>query len=217
MTNSLNAIDFKYLLLEYYKKLQLNEEEAFTLLLIDHLLMQGNKFITGENLSLKMSVDSTKVDEILVSLSTKGYLTYDVLDNGDMQASIEPLKGRLYREFEKDFAKNKQNLNDVERNRLLTELYSYFERRLGRVLSPIENEYISKWLDDAYTSEMIKNALEDCIAAGKKNIKTIDKALRSNRVREDIKKEGYSGVNEDWNKSIEETIAIAKTKWIDDD
>ena len=72
-------------------------------------------------------------------------------------------------------------------------------------------------MDDSYSVKDIKDALEDAIASGKKTAKSIDRILRSNRAREDISKEGYSGVNDQWNKDIEKTIEIAKTKWIVDD
>ena len=78
-------------------------------------------------------------------------------------------------------------------------------------------DVIGNWLDDAYEEEEIRNALEDAIAKRRKSFKSIDKILRAGRTRNDIDKEGYSSVNDQWSKDIEHTIEIAKTKWIDDE
>ena len=51
------AIDFRFLLLENYKKLKISENQLAIILMIDHLLSQGNPFITADLLSLKMSLD----------------------------------------------------------------------------------------------------------------------------------------------------------------
>ena len=48
-------------------------------------------------------------------------------------------------------------------------------------------------------------------------MKSVDKTLRSGRAREDIAREGYTGVSETWNADIERTIEIAKARWISDD
>ena len=51
------AIDFRFLLLENYKKLRISENELAIIFMIDHLVSQGNPFITADLLSLKMSLD----------------------------------------------------------------------------------------------------------------------------------------------------------------
>ena len=52
----MEALDFRYLLLEYYKKLRLSENEVMVILMIDHLLEQKNTLITPDLLSLKMNI-----------------------------------------------------------------------------------------------------------------------------------------------------------------
>ena len=42
------AIDFRYLLLENYRKLKLTEKELATIFMIDHLISQGNPFVTAD-------------------------------------------------------------------------------------------------------------------------------------------------------------------------
>ncbi len=64
------AIDFRFLLLENYKKLKINEKEFVTLFMIDHFISLGNPFVTADLLSLKMSLDVKEIDKTLVSLLT---------------------------------------------------------------------------------------------------------------------------------------------------
>jgi len=216
MVTSLPALDFRYLLLENYKKLGLSENEVIVLLMSDHFLKQKNPLITADLLSLKMGIPVKDIDKILVGLVKKGLVEYDT-SGESMKTSLRPLEEKLYKQFELTLAKERASLNSAERNKSLSELFAYFEKRLARAITPIEKEAITNWLDDSYSVKDIKDALEDAIAFGKKSAKSIDRILRSNRAREDISKEGYSGVNDQWSKDIEKTIEIAKTKWIVDD
>ena len=51
---------------------------------------------------------------------------------------------------------------------------------------------------------------------GKKTFRAIDKLLLQWQTRDDIEKAGVSGASDKWDKNIEETLKIAKAKWIDD-
>lgn len=208
-------LDFKYLLLDNYKKLGLNEEDAIVLLMLEQLINQGNKVVTADLLSLKMQYEAKKIDSILVSLLKRGYIVYD-FEGYQMLTSLDPLKKKLYALLEKEIAENNANLVSAERAEALSRLYAYFEKRLSRTLSPVEMDFIQGWLSDGFSEDEIKGALDDAYIAGKRKIKSVDKALRSNRARADIAKEGYTGISESWNEDIEKTIEIAKTKWVKD-
>lgn len=213
---SMEALDFRYLLLEYYKRLNIQEDALSVILMIDHLTKQNNSFITADLLSLKMNYKVKEIDAILTRLIDDGFLSYEVVGK-DMITTLEPLRQRLYKLFQLAAAKDKQNLASEERSRILQGLHAYFEKRLSRTLSPLESDMLSTWLDDGFSQDEIELALEEAIATGKRQFKNVDRSLRTHRRRGDIDKEGYSGVNEKWSKSIEETIAIAQTKWLTDD
>ncbi|MBQ4255704.1 MAG: DnaD domain protein [Bacilli bacterium] len=213
---SMEALDFRYLLLEYYKKLGIDENSLAVILMIDHLSKQNNNFITADILSLKMNLKVKEIDAILANLLKREFLSYDVKGK-DMCTTLEPLRQKIYNVFQLAVTKDKQNLASEERSVLLQQLYSYFEKRLKRTLSPIESDMFSTWLDDGYSLEEIESALEESIASGKKTFKVIDRNLRTYRRRGDIDQEGYSSVDDDWDKDLAKTIEIANTKWLDDD
>jgi hypothetical protein len=58
--------------------------------------------------------------------------------------------------------------------------------------------------------------MRDCLSKGKKTFKSIDKLLYQWQTRDDIQKTGLSATSDKWDKNIEETLKIAKAKWIDD-
>lgn len=58
--------------------------------------------------------------------------------------------------------------------------------------------------------------MRECLSKGKKTFRSIDKLLLQWQTRDDIEKAGVSGASDKWDKNIEETLKIAKAKWIDD-
>ena len=77
MSNSqMDAIDYRYLLIEHYKKLRLSENELCVLLLIQQLLQQKNTLITPDLLSMKMNLEVKEIDKIFVSLIERGLLQF---------------------------------------------------------------------------------------------------------------------------------------------
>ena len=94
---------------------------------------------------------------------------------------------------------------------------SIFEKELKRTLSPAEFQKIREWISLGYSEEVIIDALHEALSLNKRSIRSIDKILLKRTTRQDMKKEGYTTVSESWNKDIEQTIAIANEKWVEDD
>ncbi len=215
-TSVLDAIDFRYLLIENYKKFGINEKQLAVIFFIDHLLRQKNTLVTTDLLALKMSLPVSEIDQILVELLNKNILEFDNAGS-QMKTTLEPLKKRLYREFQISLIKDHEAVNSTEISGQIQNIYQVFEKEFGRTLSPLEFSRIREWVSVGYTDEVIINALHEAFANNKKSIRSIDKVLLKWATREDVSKEGYSALNEQWNKDIEKTIAIAQTKWVDED
>lgn len=210
----MEALDFRYLLLEYYRKLRLNENELAVLLMIDHLLGQKNTLVTPDLLSLKMSLSSQELDKIFVDLMDKGYLIFDTGKN--IKVSLKPLKKKLYETFELTLAKEHETKISEEKTRVLQNIYQVFEKELSRPLSPLEFSLIGEWVDHGFSDETIIEALRVALSKGKKTLKSVDKILLQWQARDDIEKTGITSVKDDWDQDIEKTMEIIKTKWIDD-
>ena len=208
------AIDFRFLLLENYKKLKLREDELAVLFMVDHLIGQGNPFITADILSLKMTLDVKTIDSILAGLLTKGFIEY-VSKGKKTITTLDPLKEKLFREFQMSVSKEASNKKD--REEVLSNIYATFENELNRPLQAMEFSLIREWVDFGYSDEMIVNALKEALSQGKKSLRSVDKILLSWAKREDLETEGKTPIDDDWTKNLEETIRIAKTPWLDDD
>ena len=215
MANDYKAINFDYLLIEHYKDLNINESELAVILVVNHLLKQHNDIITAEDLSFKMNLDSKKIDEILSNLVTKNIVDL-VFDKKGAKLSLQPLKNKLFQQLKLDIYKEeerqKEDIQEMAQN-----VYALFEKELKRTLSPLEVSRIQEWFA-TNNEEDISNAIKDLKSSGKKvSICAVDKILLAKAKSNEINQEGVTAINENWNKNLEETIKIAKTKWLDDD
>ena len=210
------AIDFRFLLLENYKKLKISENQLAIILMIDHLVAQGNPFITADLLSLKMSLDIKEIDNLLADLLTRGFVEYATVNNKTV-TSLNPLKEKLYREFQISISKENEAKGNAKINEALNNIFATFEQELGRQLSPLEISRIREWVALGYSDEIIINALKEAISQGKKSLRSVDKILLSWAKREEVESEGKTAIDDEWTKNLEETIRIAKTPWLDDD
>lgn len=210
----MEALDFRYLLLEYYKKLKISENELAVIFMVDHLLSQKNTLVTPDLLSLKMNLSTKELDKIMVGLIEKNFLVYDI--GKKTKISLKPLQKKLYEAFQLSLAKEQEISSSEEKSQYMSNIYEVFERELKRSLSPLELSLINEWVNDGFSDETIINALHETLRKGKKTLKSVDKLLVQWKTRDDIEKEGISNVKEVWDDDIEKAMEIAKTKWIND-
>jgi DNA replication protein len=215
MSNSQrDAIDYRYLLIEYYKKLRLTENELSVILMIEHLLQQKNTLITPDLLSMKMNLDVKEIDKIFVVLIERGLLVFDT--GKKIKVSLKPLYKKLLDTFTQEMVEDDEAKNDKEKAEAISSVKEAFEKEYKRSLSPLENSLIDDWIAHGYPAERIIDAMKECLSKGKRTFKSIDKLLLQWQARDDIEKTGVSATSDKWDKNIEETLKIAKAKWIDD-
>lgn len=207
------ALDFRYLLIENYRKLKIKENELATIFVIDHLLSQGNVFVSADLLALKMNLDIKEIDTILANLITKGYFEYK-LEGKKTVCSLEPLKQKLYKEFQNFLSQEAEEASSKRVKEELDTIYSTYEQLLGRSLSPVEMTHIHEWVSSGYDEQTIIDALKEALSKGKKTLRSVDKILFTWSQKEDLLNEGHTPLNTEWDKNLEETIKIAKTPWI---
>ena len=208
------AIDFRFLLLESYKKLKINEQELAVIFMVDHLIGQGNPFVTPDLLSLKMTLNVKEIDTILATLITRGFMEY-VSQGNKTITTLDPLKQKLYREFQMTSTFEEASRSSKEVSEMINNVYGEFEKLLNRPLSQVEFSRIREWISYGYSDETIINALKETLAKGKKSLRSVDKTLLAMQERDDREFEGQAVRDENWDKNLEETIRIAKTPWLD--
>ena len=210
----MEALDFGYLLLEYYKKLRLSENEVMVILMIDHLLEQKNTLITPDLLSLKMNISSKELDKILVTLLERDLIVYDM--GKKVKVSLKSLHKKLYETFQVALSKEQESLVSEKKAAYLKNIYEVFEKQLNRTLSPLEFSMIGEWVNDGFDDETIIRALNEALSKGKKTIRSVDRILVQYKAKEDMEKTGMSNVKEVWDDDMESLLEVAKAKWIDD-
>lgn len=210
----MEALDFRYLLLEYYKKLRLSENEVMVILMIDHLLEQKNTLITPDLLSLKMNISSKELDKILVNLLERDLIVYDM--GKKVKVSLKSLHKKLYETFQVALSKEQESLVSEKKAAYLKNIYEVFEKQLNRTLSPLEFSMIGEWVNDGFDDETIIRALNEALSKGKKTIRSVDRILVQYKAKEDMEKTGMSNVKEVWDDDMESLLEVAKAKWIDD-
>lgn len=215
----INQIDYRYLLVDTYKALGLNESDLAVLLVVDNIIKETPTLVTGELLALKMNLDVKELDSILVSLMNRGFLEYSNLSNSNsLVTSLSP----TYKKLSDNFIRDLVTFNAIEENMnqktTISNIYATFEKELGRSLSPVEIEKIREWISQGIKEEVIIDSLRECIGKNKRvTIRSIDKIIIKRLSSKDLKEEGYSAVNDKWKKELEDTIDIANTKWTDDE
>ena len=168
------ALDFHFLLLEYYKRLLIKEDELAVLLMLDHLILQGNDFVTPEMLGLVMNFSTENLDAIFVRLINRGLLEFKD-DKGTMKTSLNPLRSRLVLEFQIDYEKSKERGEDLEIQSEIEKVYNRIQLEFGRSLSPLEMQTIHTWFEYGYSADLILDGLE---TAAKKTAEPSKRLIR---------------------------------------
>lgn len=211
MKKIMDAIDWRMILVDNYKKLGLDENELGIILVTNSLIQKGVDFITPDIIALKMTLDFQEIDSCFTNLIKKDILTLDGKDK--IHISIEPLKKRLVEIFYEEL-KKETSASSTTRDQ--NDIFVLFETEFGRALSQFEANTIKDWFDQGNSAATIKEALNVATLAKVKTIRYIDKVLLEWKRREELSKDGISPLSEKWRKNLEETMEIAKINWMED-
>ena len=207
-------IDWKTLLLENYRELGLSENQVMVLLVTDYCIKQGDRLVTADLLSLKMSLEYKLIDQTLAELMNKGLITLITDQDGLTLTSLTGIKELLVDGYVRSYIKDKTKPQSEEKTN--DNLISVFETEFGRPLSYLEIQTIKQWVEEGYVEATILNALKTAIGARVKNIRYIDKILLEWRQQEEREQEGYTTITDKWRKDIEESLKkIADINWVD--
>ncbi len=210
----LKTLNWRHLLLENYRDLLLDENQVMIILMCDYCISNGEKLVTPEILSLKMSLKYDEIDKLLTGLMSKGFILIKEDENGHMYTSLDKLVEILSDSFVSSLAKSdklERNGNDDK------EIFDLFENKFGRPLSYIELQTIQAWLDEGCSKSLIVNSLNEALVKKAFNIRYVDQIILNRKKEQEAKNEGYSTISDDWRHDIEETIKISSLDWIDED
>ena len=212
----INALNFSYLLLEYAKDVGLNEDGTMVILMTYHILKkQPHSLITPELLSIKLTMATNKIDEVLSLLTQRGFITH-VKEGRTLFTSLEPLFKILKERMVGDIMNVDAIDNNTERTSQLENLYTHFERELNRPLTPLEVDYFYNWLKK-YKEKDIIDALIETKDISKKavTIKNVNKTLLERAIKSERKKEGRSILISDVEETSKPSPEVVKVNWLE--
>ena len=202
----IHNLDYRFVLVDAYKALGLNEMDLAIILVCDNILKEQPMLITADVLALKMTYDVKTLDEELVTLLNKGYLSYETKGK-TIVTSIQPTLDKLTSYVTKQFVKERKMDNDEQKEKAIENIYSKFESSFGRTLAPLEFEKIKEWISQGVSEELILLSLDECKEKNARvTIRTIDKLIIKKLMEQDIAKEGYSSASSSWKTPLDKTI-----------
>lgn len=170
------------ILLFNYHKLNLTDQEFIMLF---YLWNSNDSSYNPKQISNDLGVSLNTVLEIINTLSEKGFLSLNIIKINNVRSEIINLD-LLYEKLAFLVLKK-------ETKKESTDLFSLYEKELGRSLSPTEIEIIHGWLDSDATEEMILLALKEAVYNGVVNLRYIDRIIfewlkKGIRTKEDVEK-----------------------------
>ena len=155
-------------LIKNYEKLGLSAE--MTLLLIYIINLKEPIVCDYQKISNDLNMDIKDVMTRLNELVEKKIIEIELKKNNSS-------KLEEYINLELFYNKIFLQLIDVEKEEVHDNIYSIFEKELGRSLSPIEYELINGWIECNYKEEIILAALKEAVFNGVNNFRYIDRIL----------------------------------------
>ncbi len=154
-------------LIKNYKVWNLDVDEFIILI---YLMNSSNLVCDYKLISSELGMDLEVVMNKINELSIKKLLEIKLLKNSsnklEEQISLDLLYNKVF-----------MQIIDVKEEEDKSNIYSVFERELGRTLSPIEYELINGWLECNYKEEIILAALKEAVFNGVNNFRYIDRIL----------------------------------------
>lgn len=176
MFDKFKVVNFSSLLLDYYKELNITNNELVILLMSEELLKDNNNLITNELLELKVNLTPNEIDTTLKNLMVKKYITYEMIGN-DFVTSLKTIKDLLLSLYKRDLIANEMHENESENKEIIDGLIQTFENYFDKSLSTTEKEMISKWVDNGISEDMIIDSLKDAYTLNQLSIKKIDNII----------------------------------------
>ena len=195
-------------ILKNYEKLNLTAEEVLVLIVLyNHY---GKISYDINKLLEEINLEKYKLMQLISSLEEKKIISIDLITNSkglkEEYISLELLYDKIvniYLDLKEETSEN-------------ADIYSAFEKELGRTLSPMEYEIIKGWVMDKFSDELIILALKEAVYNGVTNLRYIDKIIyewgkKGFKSMEDVKSHIEN------NKKESANLDLFDYNWIDDD
>lgn len=195
-------------ILKNYEKLNLTAEEVLVLIVLyNHY---GKISYDINKLLEEINLEKYKLMQLISSLEEKKIISIDLITNSkglkEEYISLE----LLYDKIVNIYLDLKEETNES------ADIYSAFEKELGRTLSPMEYEIIKGWVMDKFSDELIILALKEAVYNGVNNLRYIDKVLYGWRKKNIKNKQDIIKDKEKFKNRQKENIEVFDYNWLDE-
>lgn len=195
-------------ILKNYEKLNLTAEEVLVLIVLyNHY---GKISYDINKLLEEINLEKYKLMQLISSLEEKKIISIDLITNSkglkEEYISLELLYDKIvniYLDVKEETSKN-------------ADIYSAFEKELGRTLSPMEYEIIKGWVMDKFSDELIILALKEAVYNGVNNLRYIDKVLYGWRKKNIKNKQDIIKDKEKFKNRQKENVEVFDYNWLDE-
>ena len=175
-------IDFDKLILEKYFCLDLDEVDTIILIKINELI-KYKKILDANSIASKMSIDVNQVSKRIVGLVERGYVSIEIGEKGEI-VNIDGIYNRLATLLDRDDANNEASAKTSVVKKVAEDFAAYF----NKTPSAMDLQMINHWvIDDDYSYEEIKEAIEACAMKKKMSSRFVDAYLMEITKEEDNK------------------------------
>jgi len=165
-------------LFQHYKALGIQDDEALILMHLCSFIGEGVEFPTPGDFSKRTHFSINDISLRIQRLLQKGVLEITQGVNEAGQLTEKYSLSLLWERLVDQLLMQHSNAEQQADQQLEKEIFKLFEAELGRLLSPIEIETISMWMDmDHHSPQIIKAALREAVLSEKVSIRYIDRIL----------------------------------------
>lgn len=156
-------------LIEKYNILGISSDNVILLI---YLINQNTPIICDyQKISKDLNIDMMTVMTKINDLKAKKLIEVELKKNSASKLEEYISLDLLYNKVFFEFIDEKEENDEEDGN-----IFSTFERELGRTLSPIEYELLNAWLEQ-YNKDIIIEALKEAVISDAKNFRYIDRIL----------------------------------------
>lgn len=194
-----------------YKRLNITEEELIVLIFIIDF---GGRIVYNPDIFVnELKMEKFKVMELLNSLYEKKIITILVEKNSNNKSeefiSLDLLYSKMLNLF-KDSTPTDSNIDN-------TDIFSVFEKELGKTISPMEYEIIKGWINDKFSYEIIIEALKEAVLNNVTSLRYIDKILYDWKKKGIKNKEDIIRDKNNYRANKNKTKEVFDYNWLEDE
>ena len=194
-----------------YKRLNITEEELIVLIFIIDF---GGRIVYNPDIFVnELKMEKFKVMELLNSLYEKKIITISVEKNSNNKSeefiSLDLLYSKMLNLF-KDSTPTDSNIDN-------TDIFSVFEKELGKTISPMEYEIIKGWINDKFSYEIIIEALKEAVLNNVTSLRYIDKILYDWKKKGIKNKEDIIRDKSNYRANKNKTKEVFDYNWLEDE